>query len=194
MTRSSLLSAIPDTDILYPAGIRDILLQVAEYDLYQLKWSPDIRRELKNTFIRLRPDLDATRFESHTLALMDLHFQDTLITGYEHRINDLTGVHEKDRHVAAAAIQGSCSTILTHNLKDFPTDVLRPHGIVAQKPDDFLMPILLANPDEFCEAARGHRARLKNPAYDVEAYLTKLARDGLNKTAAELEYFAHLLD
>lgn len=31
------------------------------------------------------------------------------------------------------------------------------------KPDDFLMPILLANPDEFCEAAREHRISLMKP-------------------------------
>ncbi len=128
------------------------------------------------------------------MALMDKFFRHGLVTGYEHLIDSLEGIDKKDRHVAAAAIQGSCSVILTHNLKHFPADALGPHGIVAQKPDDFLVPILLANPDEFCEAAREHRTRLKNPPYDVEAYLTKLARDGLNKTAAELKYFAYLLD
>lgn len=194
MTRSLTPTAIADTDILYPPGLRDILLQVAEYELYQLKWSSDIRRELKNTFVRLRPDLDPERFEKYTLAQMDVFFREALVTGYERRIKDLTGVHEKDRHVLAAAIQGSCDVILTHNLKHFPADALASHGIVAQKPDDFLVPILLANPDEFSAAAREHRTRLTKPPYDVEAYLTKLARDGLRKTAAELKFFAYLLD
>jgi len=173
--------------------MRDILLQVAENELFKLKWSPEIRNELISTIRKVRPDIDHARFKAHTLVLMDRFFRDDLVTGYEHLIDSLGGIKDKDRHVAAAAIQGSCDVILTHDLKHFPADVLRPHGIVAQKPDDFLVPILLANPDEFCEAAREHRARLKNPAYDVEAYLTKLARDGLNKTAAELKYFAHLL-
>lgn len=194
MTSTSRPTAIVDTDILHPAGMRDILLRVAETDLYRLKWSPDIRSELIRTIHRVRPDLDHAQFERHTLALMDAFFRHGFVTGYEHQIDDLEGIHDKDRHVAAAAIQGSCDVILTHNLRHFPADALAPHGIVAQKPDDFLVPLLLANPDEFCGAAREHRASLTKPPYDVEAYLTKLAREGLNRTAAELRYFAYLLD
>lgn len=194
MTSTPLPTAIVDTNILHPAGMRDILLQVAECELCKLKWSPDIRSELISTIRKVRPDLDHARFETHTLVLMDRFFRHGLVTGYEHLIESLEGINEKDRHVAAAAIQGSCGVILTHNLKHFPADALAPHGIVAQKPDDFLVPILLANPDEFCEAAREHRNRLTKPPYDVDAYLTKLTRDGLNKTAAELKYYSYLLE
>ncbi|MYD38108.1 MAG: PIN domain-containing protein [Chloroflexi bacterium] len=137
-------SVIVDTDILCPAGIRDILFRVAETDLYRLKWSPDIRRELISTIRKVRPDLDHAQFERHTLALMDQFFHDGLVTGYEHYIDDLEGIHVNDRHVVAAAIKSSCSVILTHNLKDFPAESLASHGIVAMKPNDFLMPILLA--------------------------------------------------
>lgn len=193
MTSTPVPSVIVDTDILYPAGMRDILLRVAETGLYRLKWSPDIRKELISTIRKVRPDLDHKQFERHTLALMDRFFRQGLVTGYEHYIDDLEGIHEKDRHVAAAAIKGSCSVILTHNLKHFSADTLVSHRIAAMKPDDFLVPILLANPDEFCAAAREHRTCLTKPPYDVEAYLTKLARDGLPKTAAELSYFAYLL-
>lgn len=194
MTSTPVPTAIVDTNVLHPAGMRDILLRVAETDLYRLKWSPDIRSELIRTIHKVRPDLDREKFETNTLALMDEFFHDGLVTGYEPHIDDLEGIDAKDRHVAAAAIQGACSVILTNNLRHFPADVLAPHGIIAQKPDDFLLPILLKNPDEFCEAAREHRVSLTKPPYNVEAYLTKLARDGLNKTATELTYFAYLLD
>lgn len=193
MTSLLVPTAIVDTNVLHPAGMRDILLRVAETDLYRLKWSPDIRGELIRTIRKVRPDLDHAQFERHTLALMDRFFRHGLVAGYTHLIDSLAGIDEKDRHVAAAAIHGSCNVILTHNLKHFPADTLAPHGIVALKPDDFLVPILLANPDEFCEVAREHRIRLTNPPYDVEAYLKKLTREGLKKTAAELKYFAHLL-
>lgn len=134
----------------------------------------------------MRPDLDHVQFEVYTLARMDHFFRETTVTGYERLIDDMKGVHKKDRHVAAAAKQGSCGVILTNNLKHFPASALAPHGIVAQKPDDFLLPILLANPVEFCEVAREHRISLTKPPYDVEAYLEKLARDSLSKTASEL--------
>lgn len=193
MISTQVPNVIADTDIPHPAGMRDILLRIGETDLYRLKWSPDIRRELISTIHKVRSDLDHVQFEVHTLARMDHFFRETTVTGYERLIDDMKGVHKKDRHVAAAAKQGSCSVILTNNLKHFPASALAPHGIVAQKPDDFLLPILLANPVEFCEAAREHRISLTKPPYDVEAYLEKLARDSLSKTASELQYFAYLL-
>ncbi len=119
MTSTPVLTVIADTNILHPAGLRDILLRVAETDLYRLKWSPDIRRELISTIHKVRPDLDHAQFEAHTLVLMDDFFRHGLITGYKHLIDSLEGIDEKDRHVAAAAIQGSCDVILTHNLKHF---------------------------------------------------------------------------
>lgn len=194
MTSTPIPTAIADTNVLHPAGMRDILLRVAETDLYRLKWSPGIRGELIRTIVNVRPDLDLAQFERHTLARMDTFFRHGLVTGYEPHIDDLEGIDAKDRHVAAAAIHGACSVILTNNLRHFPADVLAPHGIMAQKPDDFLAPILLMNPDEFCEAAREHRVGLTRPPFDVEAYLAKLSRDGLIRTAAELKFFAHLLD
>lgn len=194
MTNTPLPTAIADTNILQPAGMRDILLRVAETDLYRLKWSPDIRRELIGTIRKIRPDIDHSHFEAHTLARMDKFFCHGLVTDYEHLIDSLTDIDEKDRHVAAAAIQGSCDVILTHNLKHFPADALAAHGIMPLKPDDFLAPILLANPEAFCRAASEHRNSLTKPPYDVDSYLKKLARDGLNRTAIELRYFAYLLD
>jgi hypothetical protein len=43
--------------------------------------------------------------------------------------------HEKDRHVAAAAVKASAQVITTSNLKDFGE---LPEGIEAQSPDVFL--------------------------------------------------------
>jgi hypothetical protein len=44
--------------------------------------------------------------------------------------------HEKDRHVAAAAVKASAQVIVTSNLRDF---VALPDGIEAQAPDEFLI-------------------------------------------------------
>lgn len=39
------LTALLDANILYPAPIRDIFLQLAVLDLYRAKWTEDINRE-----------------------------------------------------------------------------------------------------------------------------------------------------
>ncbi|MDX2269637.1 MAG: hypothetical protein NW208_16165 [Bryobacter sp.] len=38
-------TALLDANVLYPAPIRDIFLQLAVMDLFQAKWTVDIHRE-----------------------------------------------------------------------------------------------------------------------------------------------------
>jgi hypothetical protein len=95
--------------------------------------------------------------------------------------------------VLAAAIVGRCDVIVTQNLQDFPTGLLKPYSIEAIHPDDFLVGYLQRIPSKFCEAVRKVRARLKNPPYSVEEYLATLTRQGLVATVAQLEAFANTL-
>lgn len=48
-------------------------------------------------------------------------------------------------------------------------------------------------PGKFCVAVRKVRARLRNPLYSVEDYLTILTRQGVVVTVSDLEQFAKLL-
>jgi hypothetical protein len=68
-----------------------------------------------------------------------------------------------DRHVLAAAIHSHSSLIVTLNLADFPSDVLAAFDIEAQHPDDFVLALFEAFPDLVLEAAKAHRASLRNP-------------------------------
>ena len=52
--------------------------------------------------------------------------------------------------------------IVTFNLGDFPSQALAVLSIEAQHPDDFVLAVLEAFPELVAEAARNHRASLKN--------------------------------
>ncbi len=119
--------------------------------------------------------------------------RDCLITGYETLISGISLPDPDDRHVLAAAIVGRCDVLVSQNLKDFPREVLEPHGIEVMHPDDFLLNHLNLSPGAFCLAVRKVRARLKNPHYDVEEYLHILTRQGLVATARELTRFSELV-
>lgn len=59
-------TALLDANVLYPAPIRDLLLQLAVTDLYKARWTADIHREwienlLENEPHRHRADLERTR-------------------------------------------------------------------------------------------------------------------------------------
>lgn len=73
-------TALLDANVLYPAPVRDLLLQLAVTDIYKARWMADIHREwienlLKNERHRQRADLERTR------DLMDKATRDALVTG-----------------------------------------------------------------------------------------------------------------
>ncbi len=93
----------------------------------------------------------------------------------------------------AAAILSGADTIVTFNLKDFPEDALKPYGIEAQHPDEFLNCQLDLALNVVCAAAKRHRGSLKNPPMNVEEYLASLERQGLPQTVSRLREFSDLI-
>ena len=125
--------------------------------------------------------------------LMNAHVRDCLVTGYEPLIGGLTLPDPDDRHVLASAILCGANTIVTFNLKDFPEDALRPYGIEAQHPDEFLNCQLDLAPNVVCTATKRHRSSLKNPPMNVAEYLASLERQGLAQTVSSLREYAELI-
>lgn len=192
MTSKPPSAVMLDTNILYPAPIRDILLQLAVEKLFRPRWSPDVFREWMAIDRRLRADHDPAKVARTQQHMVQLWFEGT-ITGYEHRIGDLTLPDSEDRHVLAAAIQGECDTIVTQNLGHFPPDLLANYAIEVYHPDDFLSMLLDQHPHECWRAVRTVRLRLQNPPYTVPEFLGNLAKVQLRKTAMKLQRDSHRL-
>jgi hypothetical protein len=185
-------TALLDANVLYPAPLRDLLLELAFVDLYRAKWTADIHREWINSLLENEPHRSRL-FLERTRNMMDTNTRDCLVTGYEYLIASLTLPDPNDRHVLAAAIVGRCDVIVTINLKDFPNEVLASYGIEAQHPDEFLSNHLNLAPGIFCSSVQNIRRRLKSPPYSVDQYLENLRQQGLVATVAELKTFARLL-
>lgn len=185
-------TALFDANVLYPAPVRDILLQLVMTDIFRGKWTEDIHREWIEALLRNEPRRERTALE-RMRDLMNQAVRDCLVTGYDTLIPSLVLPDPNDRHVLAAAIVGRCDVIVTCNLKHFPASSLAPYGIEAQHPDDFLCNHLNLAPGVFCGAIRKVRMRMKKPPYGVEEYLAILARQGLVATVGELKHFAGLI-
>ena len=181
-----------DACVLYPAPLRDLLVHIAVTDLYRAKWTNAIHDEWIRSVLKDRPDLKPEQLE-RTRQLMNAHVRDCLVTGYETLIEAVTLPDPDDRHVLAAAIRADADLIVTFNLKDFPESALKPYGIEAQHPDDFLTFQLDLAPNIVCTAAKRHRASLKNPPKDVDEYLGTLEAQGLAQTVSGLRRFAELI-
>ena len=175
--------------MLYPAPLRDFLLELASARLYRAKWTDQIQNEWMENVLEKYPDLQRARLE-RTKYLMELAVPDCLITGYGDIIETIECPDKNDRHVIAAAIKGHCAAIITANLRHFPPSQLEKYHLEAQHPDEFIFHQIGLNPAGVITAARNCRSRLKKPALTPEEYLNCLRRQGLPKTVAELAKFA----
>lgn len=181
----ALLSALLDANVLYPAGLRDFLLRLADQSLYAPLWSADIHAEWIGSVLADRPDLTEDVLE-RTRAVMDRHFPDAVVTGYSARAAGLDLPDPNDIHVLAAAIEGEADMIVTRNLRDFPADRLAPLGLTAQPPDAFIVNLFNVGLEPVLAAVRGHRAALRNPPRTASEHLVALERLGLVRTVSLL--------
>ena len=187
-----LVKALLDANTLYPAPLRDLLLQLCVADIFRGRWTNEIHEEWINALIRNQPDRNRKKLE-RTRDLMNLATRDCLVEGYEDLIKTLELPDSNDRHVLAAAITAKCDVIVTHNIKDFPAKTLSEYGLLAQLPDDFLSNQFSLEPGLFCNAVRKVRARLKNPMLSTNQYLNILTKQGLINTVSLLRSYSQQL-
>lgn len=174
-----------DACCLYPAPLRDLLMQVAVIDIVRARWTEKIHDEWTSNLLINRPTLDKAKIE-RVRQLMNSHVRDCLITDYEQLIPCVSLPDENDRHVLAAAIKGRADAIVTFNIKDFPPTCLTQFGIEILHPDEFLVDLIDLSFDKFCLAVKRHRDSLKKPAKTPSEYLDTILKQGLPGTYSKL--------
>ena len=185
-------TALLDANVLYPAPLRDLLMQLAVSGLFRAKWTADIHEEWIESLMHNEPYRDRRALE-RTRNLMDRAVRDCLVTGYETRISQLSLPDANDRHVLAAAITAGCDVIVSYNLRDFPGSATAPYDIEVLHPDTFLQRQLDDAPSTFCGAVRKVRSRLRNPPFSIEQYLDTMRQQGLPLTTGALIPLSNLL-
>ncbi len=181
-----------DACVLYPAPVRDLLLELAAAGLFRAKWTERIHDEWTQNLLRKRPDLTSEKLE-RTRRLINESVDDCLIDGYEHLCSQLELPDPDDRHVLAAAVKGQAQMIITYNLKDFPADSIEKYGIEVQHPDDFFLNQSDLHLPAFLSSVKNCRNRLKNPPKPSQEYLGVLRKHSIVKTAEFLESFIDLI-
>ena len=181
-----------DACVLYPAPLRDLLLELTVTDLFAAKWSDMVHDEWIRNVLRDRPDLTRERLQ-RTRQLMDAHARDALVTGFEQLMPIMELPDPDDRHVVAAAVKARADLVVTFNLKDFPARELARWNMEAQHPDEFLTHQFHLAEAQFLSSVRTVRQRLKNPPKSIEDYLDILRAQGLLSTVRHLEAFSQFI-
>jgi predicted nucleic acid-binding protein len=181
MAGSSQYTVVLDANVLYGYLSRDLLLSLAQADLYHARWTNKITQEWNSNLVRNKPEL-AGRLDA-LVSRMHQAVPDCLVENFEHLIGSLTLPDPKDRHVLAAAIMGHADAIVTLNLKDFPQDLLDPYNIEVQHLDDFIVNQLEMRPIQALGAIKAMRARQCKPALTALALIELIERRGMPQTA-----------
>ncbi|EPN6726712.1 TPA: PIN domain-containing protein [Pseudomonas putida] len=190
--KHSPFTAIYDANVLYPAPLRDFLMNLALTGIYRARWSASIHDEWKRNLLLNRPDLTPEHLD-RTSSLMDAAVPDALVTDYDSLVEGLDLPDRDDRHVLAAAIKCNASVIVTFNLKDFPKAILGAFDIEPLHPDDFIADLWDLDKAAVLEAAQRQRISLKNPPHNVQQYLDRLLQQKLPETVKLLSAFKFLL-
>ena len=185
-------TAFLDSNVLYPAALRNFLMWLTLGGLFRARWSDMVHEEWMAAVRKNLADVTREQLE-RTRDLMNRHAEDCLVTGFEELIEGIELPDPNDRHVLAAAIRSGANVIVTQNLKDFPQDRLDAYSIEAQHPDTFIRHLFDLHPGGVVGAAQKHRASLKNPPKSAEDYLNTLELHGLTQTVAELRGYATVL-
>lgn len=160
-----------DACVLLPYQLCDLLLRLAESEMYEPLWSDEILAEVERNLVSKfdRTSAQASRRVGH----MRKAFPFSAVEGYRDLTPTMTN-HPKDRHVLAAAVRGGAALIVTANLKDFPSSALDRYGIEAVHPDDFLQDQLDLDADRTLQCLTEQRAAYTRPALSHNEFYRSL--------------------
>jgi len=159
-----------DANVLYPFSLRDTLLRAAAEGLFQPYWSQQILDEVERNLLGKGT---ITHEQSARLRhAMITAFPESMVTGHEHLIAVMPN-HDKDKHVAAAAVRAGAQVIVTGNLRDFRE---LPEGVEAQSPDEFLSNLFDLDPEGMVALVEAQAAALRNPPRSFDTLLRGLAK------------------
>jgi len=173
-----------DACVIYSAPVRDILLNLAEQELYSPKWSKQIEAEWIRNLLKNRPDLKSQSLE-RTVRAMNSAFPDAMVDSFEELILEIDLPDKDDRHVVAAAIESESDLIVTFNLKDFPERNLTQFDLSAIHPDSFICGLFEIDSHKVINGFENQLSSLRNPPMTRDKLKNTLRKCGLPK-ASEL--------
>jgi hypothetical protein len=170
-----------DACVLYPALTRGILQCLAEAGLFSPRWSPRVLAEWRIAAARDGGQPAEATVEA-TARRMAATFPQASVTPDHGVEQSLTLRDPADTHVLAAAIAAGAETLLTFNIRDFPTRRLAPHSVTPRHPDSFLWELFSHHPQPVDQAIRETTAETGHIAPDAirralkRAHMPRLAK------------------
>lgn len=183
-----MLSALLDTNVLWPSLQRDFLLSLAAEGLYRPLWSAAILEELheheaRKLISRGTAHDEALARTEHLIARLRMAFDDAVVSGWEPLDGTFRLPDPDDEHVVAAAVVGGAGVIITDNLKHFPAEQV-PRQLDVQTAREFAANTVSVDPARAAKALTEIAGRHRTPKHSPEDLLDLLvSRYGMGDVA-----------
>ncbi|MEM9477027.1 MAG: PIN domain-containing protein [Pseudomonadota bacterium] len=182
-------TVVLDTNVLYGALHRNVILSLAAGGLLRPRWS---QRTLSELSLRLADRIGEEQSEKQVARIQEAFPEGSILVSTSVE-SSLELPDADDKHVLAAAIQAKAAQIATDNVKDFPPANVAPHDIEVVTADHLIAHTVALAPTRAVASIRRMRKRLNKPSFDAEQLLLKLESHGLPEAASELSEYADLL-
>ena len=175
-------TALIDACALFGVLKRNLLLSLAEADLYRVRWSAQILDEFERTLRSSQQEKRCGRDRESQASRqrMEHAFPDASVSGHEALIDSMTGLPDpNDRHVLAAAVKTRALVIVTENLRDFPAQALGPLDLEVKSADEFIADTMDLDIGRAVAAVREMRERFQKPEMAADVLLLQMDAQGL---------------
>ena len=165
-----------DACVLMPMPLCDTLLRLAEEPaFFCIAWSnqilDEVRRGLGGPKFGHSPEQVGRRIR----AMLN-SFPESLFTIPPGLVEGIVGLPDQDdRHVVALAIHAGANTIVTNNVRDFPTEAISPHNLSVLSADEFLVHQYHLSPQLMMEKLDRQAAGIRRQRADILLLLENLA-------------------
>jgi predicted nucleic acid-binding protein len=176
LTPNNEYCVVLDACVLMPMPLCDTLLRSAEEpSFFRVAWSQQIMNEVQRGLEGPSFGYSVEQVERR-LRLMNAAFPEALYHVPQGLIDSLVGLPDQDdRHVVALAIHAQAHTIVTDNVRDFPSEVLAPHDLTALRADEFLIHQYHLDPEIMLEKLDRQAAGIRKQRSDVLSLLQNSA-------------------
>jgi predicted nucleic acid-binding protein len=168
--RSTSGTAFLDANVIRGQLTNDILLTLAEKDLFQPRWSQEVLDEMRRN---CPPGVSEERIDRRIDA-MKTYFPEAMTRGHEGLTAEMQA-DAKDQHVLAAAVHSKSAVLVTDNVKDFHPPSTGPHKMPVERLSQFLNRKLDEHPDRVQAALQGMVAGNRRDPRTMPALIDKMA-------------------
>lgn len=167
-----------DTNVLFQARLRDVMVQLALLGLHDIGASATTLLELEVALRR------SGRVPRQSIERLIENLSAVLFISPDDQLKSAPVAGDRgDQHLVFAALHSKANYLVTHSLRDLPSHI---HATETLSPDQYLMKMLHKHENQVLQSVHLVIQRYKNPQIDTGEFCDSMERVGAVRFASAL--------